>query len=304
MKALAFAALAMFALVGCQQSLREEVTPQSLTEETQKLVVTGFVSPQDSVISVKVVRSRTILDAGTGSNAVATANVTLAGPTGTVGLAFNAKLQTYQVDARKFSIVAGKTYTLTVQTADGQAVKSTCTVPQAVTLGRVQLDSTVAADGRRQYFARYDWQNGTEGTAFYQTQGTFSFVKKCATCREEATVAQKVESTPVSFGATTQLSGWVADENHAADALSAKGTLALTDPKAGFQSSYARATVRATLLHVEESYFRYHQAVERATAQQANPFSEPVLIPSNIQGGLGCFAASNKAVVTVELKKK
>lgn len=302
MKALAFAALAMFALAGCQQSLREEVTPQALTEEAQKLVVTGFMSPQDSVISVKVVRSRTILDAtGNTPNAVATANVTLAGPNGTVGLAYNAKLQTYQVDARKFPILAGKTYTLTVQTAEGQSVKSTCTVPQAVALGRVQLDSTVAPDGHRQYFARYDWQNGAETTAFYQTQGTFSFVKKCATCREEATAAQKVESTPVSFGATTQLSGWVANETRAA--LSTRGTLTATDPKACFQSSFSRATVQATLLHVEETYFRYHQAVERATAQQANPFSEPVLIPSNIQGGLGCFAASNKAVVTVELKK-
>jgi thiol:disulfide interchange protein len=302
MKALAFAALSMLALTGCQQSLREEVTPQALAEEAQKLVVTGFVSPQDSVISVKVSRSRTLLDAGAGSNAVATANVTLAGPNGTVGLAFNARLQTYQVDARKFPIVAGNTYTLTVQTTDGQSAKSTCTVPQAVALNRVQLDSTVAADGSRAYFARYDWQGRAEATAFYQTQGTFQYVKKCATCREEATAAQKVETAPVSFGASTQLSGWVADEARAG-ALSAKGNLAASDPKASFQSSYSRAAVQATLLHVEETYFRYHQAVERATAQQANPFSEPVIIPSNIQGGLGCFAAYNKAVVTVQLKK-
>ncbi|TAH12534.1 MAG: DUF4249 family protein, partial [Runella slithyformis] len=33
-----------------------------------------------------------------------------------------------------------------------------------------------------------------------------------------------------------------------------------------------------------------------------NPFSEPTLIPSNIKGGLGCFAGYNRTNFTVKMR--
>lgn len=298
MKALAFTAHTMSVLTGCQPQVREEVTPQALTQQADKLVVTGFISPQDTLISVSVTRSQGIAETGTVGTAVANGSVTLTDGGSAVTLLFNTKRQRYEADARKWPVLSGHRYTLRVQTPDGQLVTGSATVPQPVALPSVRLDSTVATDGSKRFFARYTWQDTPGSVDPFQTTGTFVFVKKCTTCREEANAARKPESVPVSFGSSTALSGWVAN----GAALETQGNLTSTDPKTTFGGSYQRASVQAILLRVEDAYARYHQAVEKATATSANPFSEPVLIPTNLQGGLGCFAAYTRASLTAKLK--
>lgn len=302
MKALAFAALSMLALTGCQQSLREEVSPQALTG-VEKLVVTGFISPQDTLLSVSVTRSQAI--AGTGASpgdAVTNASVTLTDGGSSVTLLFHAKRQRYEASTKKWPVVSGRSYSLLVQTPDGQRVSGSCTVPQPVTLRSVRLDSSIAADGSKRFFARYAWQAAPGDKGQFQTAGTFIFVKGCATCRAEAVATQKTESVPVSFGSSTALSAWVLGETTVGTTLETKGNLSTTDPKGSFGSTYRRATVKAALLHVDDVYARYHQAVEKATRTEATPFSEAVLIPTNLQGGLGCFAAYTRASLTVTLR--
>lgn len=302
MKALAFAAISMFVLTGCQQSLREEVTPQALNG-AGKLVVTGFISPQDTILIVSVTRSQAIAERGTSpGSAVTNATVTLSDGGSSVGLLFNAKRQRYEADARKWPVSSGRTYALLVQSPDGQRVSGSCTVPQPVALRRVRLDSSAAADGSKRFFARYTWQDTPGSKGQFQTTGTFVFVKGCATCREEALAARKVESVPVSFGSPTTLNGWISGETTSGSLLETKGNLTTTDSKGSFGGNYRHATVKATLFHVEEAYARYHQAVERATSTEVTPFSEPVLIPTNLQGGLGCFAAYDRSDLTVLLK--
>jgi hypothetical protein len=57
-----------------------------------------------------------------------------------------------------------------------------------------------------------------------------------------------------------------------------------------------------TLLATDEPYYRYHDAIQRQDRAGDNPFAEPVLIPTNIQNGLGCFAAFNQSSMTVRVK--
>jgi hypothetical protein len=56
------------------------------------------------------------------------------------------------------------------------------------------------------------------------------------------------------------------------------------------------------LLNVDENYYRYHDGVARQDEVRDNPFAEPVPIPTNIQGGLGCFGAYNRSTLTLYLK--
>jgi hypothetical protein len=60
--------------------------------------------------------------------------------------------------------------------------------------------------------------------------------------------------------------------------------------------------LNAYLLNVDEAYFRYYDAVERQNQLGDNPFAEPVPVPTNILGGLGCFAGYNRSSLTIELK--
>ncbi|MBI1265908.1 MAG: DUF4249 family protein [Cryomorphaceae bacterium] len=47
---------------------------------------------------------------------------------------------------------------------------------------------------------------------------------------------------------------------------------------------------RIQLVHVSSDYFNYRKSLKLATDASGNPFSQPVQIYSNIQGGLGIFA--------------
>jgi hypothetical protein len=62
------------------------------------------------------------------------------------------------------------------------------------------------------------------------------------------------------------------------------------------------ARVVMQLLSTEPLYYRYTDAVIRQRENRNNPFAEPVLIPTNIQGGLGCFAAYNRIEKIVRLR--
>ncbi len=300
MKTSTLLALGGLLLMGCQ-NLREEIEPAALTGQAGKLVVVGFISPQDSLLNVKVTRSQPLgSDSGSTAAALTNATVVLKNDNVSVTLKYSAQKQFYAVEARKFPIVSGKTYTLSVQTPDGQRVSARCTVPKAAALQTPRLDSTVALDGKKQFFARYLWQDPAGEVNFYQTAGLFSYEKKCQTCRGD--VAVKPETSVLSFG--TASVGWIPDEGRNGATLQTSGTLALTEFPATFGGSYQRATLRAVLLHVDETYYRYHRAVEQSESYtyKSNPFAEALLIPGNIEGGLGCFAAYNRTTVVLGLR--
>jgi hypothetical protein len=64
----------------------------------------------------------------------------------------------------------------------------------------------------------------------------------------------------------------------------------------------AKIAIRAYLLSTDEAYFRYHRTLNQQRKSSADdPFSEPVLIYSNLTGGLGVFAAFNRTEVRIEL---
>lgn len=44
--------------------------------------------------------------------------------------------------------------------------------------------------------------------------------------------------------------------------------------------------------NTDEHYFKYHRSVQ-TRGDSDNPFVEPSLIYTNVEGGLGCFGAYN-----------
>ncbi|MBC7892077.1 MAG: DUF4249 family protein, partial [Sphingobacteriaceae bacterium] len=166
MKTSTLIALGALILASCQ-NLREEIEPAALTGQADKLVVTSFISPQDSLLSVKVTRSQTLgTDPISTAAPVTNARVVLSNGSASVTLVYSAQRQFYGVEAKKFPIGSGKTYTLNVQTPDGQRVSARCTVPKAVALQTLRLDSTLATDGSKQFFARLAWQDPEGETDF------------------------------------------------------------------------------------------------------------------------------------------
>ncbi|RRB04164.1 DUF4249 domain-containing protein [Larkinella rosea] len=285
-------------LISCQ-NLRQEVEPQQLADQPVKLIVACFISPQDTVLAAKVARSRPILDNETVTNLeISTATVTLQTGSRSVVLAYHSKLRYYRADPNQFPIRAGETYQLTVQTPDGQRVEATTTVPVSVQLQQIRLDSEVVLENevqRKRLFARFFWSDAAHQTDYYAAEGIFTY--RCPGCTPPKTVRQAVQFVTNRF--------YTDPESSAQPMVSEKGYLGVSIPinQRFFPGVFSKPFIlTADLLHLSPDYYRYHEALERQQQTSTNPFAEPVPIPTNIAGGLGCFGAYNRSTMTLTLK--
>ncbi len=298
-------------LTGCD-SLRQEVEPKGITQEPEKLVVACFISPQDTVLAARVSRSMPVL--GTVSSSlpdVPNATVILSDGSRSVTLQRTINQQAgllfYRANPAQLPIVAGRTYTLTVRVPDGRQVSASCTVPEPVAVQTMTLDSAVVnqfGQTRKEYYARLRWRDPAGQTNFYRVAGDNEYLLRNR-FQTNPNVPARDTTLRMSGGWFFENGSTTTDQGRdGQEMISSRGRLAVAYSWFNGQQENSRPTGRANgyLLNVDENYFRYHDAVERQNRVGDNPFAEPVLIPSNIQGGLGCFGAHNKATISVVLK--
>ncbi|GAB4005763.1 hypothetical protein GCM10028808_06310 [Spirosoma migulaei] len=291
--------------------MRNEVDPSQLGLATPKLVVSGFFCPQDTVLTVKVTRSNTVVGDSisllqTGNN-ITDAMVTLSEGDRSVVLPYtninpgsDSSQSFYGISARRLPIIAGRTYKLTVVTASGQRATSTCTIPQPVDPIDIKFASLTETQNRRQterYYVTVRWKDPVGQTNAYQVAGIFRYTT--------ATNVREERYNSLTFDDENR--GLFPDAGVDGDTI-VSGRAFLTansstgNTQTSFDSQYNTATVTVNLLSVDQSYYRYQEAIIRQRRSRNNPFAEPVLIPSNIEGGLGCFAGYNNATLTMKLK--
>ncbi|GAA4460303.1 hypothetical protein GCM10023189_35220 [Nibrella saemangeumensis] len=281
--------------------MQQEVAPDELVNQPEKLIVVCFISPQDTLLTAKVTLTRPILSSDNKSTEVTKATVKIAEGSRSVTLAYDAKNKYYKANARQFAIEAGKTYQITVTTPDGKKAESTCMVPQPVTVARVQFDSltTNVTNANKRYYVQLRWQDPAGQKNYYRTTGLFRYVS-----RQNTSV---IALQPVSFEGAYNMQALVTDNGLNGKILeSGRGYLdtggTLLPANDTFSKLYREATVTVSLLHTDVNYYQYHEAVQRQDATDGNPFAEPVLVTTNIQYGIGCFGAYNRSVVMLKLR--
>ena len=300
----------IFWLMGCD-SLRQEVEPDRLNREAAKLVVTCFLSPQDTVLAVKVSRSQPVLGETNGFSYaginVPDATVLLSEGGRSATLRYDARLGYYQAAISQLPVIVGRTYTLAVQTPAGERAEASCTVPESITLNEIVLDSSITNDfglTTKQYYARLRWRDPVGKPNFYQLMGDNEYTQRSR--------YQPSPNTPVRDTLYQLRGNWFFDNGSTStdigrdgqELVSVRGRLAMTYEWTNGNQLINRPVgqLNAHLLHVDESYYRYYDAVERQAQVLGNPFAEPVPIPTNIQGAFGCFAGYNRSTLTVVLK--
>ncbi|GAB3323613.1 hypothetical protein GCM10027299_19980 [Larkinella ripae] len=287
-------------LMACQ-NLRQEVEPQQVADQPVKLIVACFISPQDTVLAAKVARSRPVLDDETVINLeITNATVSLQTGSGRVVLRYHNRLRYYRASPDEFPIRAGETYQLTVQTPDGQRVEARTTVPAAVELQRVELDSAVVLENegrRKRFFTRFFWTDPPTESDYYQAEGIFRY--RCPTCTTETSVRKAVQ-----FVSAEGARAFYTDQQQNGVAmLSGPGYIGppLATDQFFFSAAFKKPFVlTASLLHLNSDFYRYHRALEQQRQTDSNPFAEPVPIPTNISGGLGCFGAYSRSILEVK----
>jgi hypothetical protein len=293
-------------LLGCG-SLVQEVDPGKVPTTTAKLVVHSYISPQDTVLAVLVEAPRAILGQQANFNRVSIGNATvdLSDGTTTVRLPYVPKDGLYRISPRSLPIIAGRTYTLSVVAPNYPAVRAQCTVPAQVVPTEIRIDSIVQSQFEQQRqitpVGRLVWQDPGGQPNFYRVTGY-------------STRIVAIPNYPGPNGTTrdttlTQVSSLRFDKPVALATDQGRDGSRFISPTATPAYFYTNQIERLlslrftmSLLTVDENYYRYHDAVDLQDNSGDNPFSEPVLIPSNIQNGLGCFGAFNQASLTVRVR--
>lgn len=300
-------------LSGCD-SLRKEIDPSRLNREAAKLVVTCFLSPQDTILAVKVNRSQPVLgdepSYGYTDNTVANATVTLSEGSRSVLLLYATRETYYKADVTKLPIVAGHTYTLTVQTPTGEQVTSTCTIPEPVSLTRVTFDTlTDNTSGsqytNRRYYVYGHWQDPAAQVNYYQLTGSLRFILLCKGCESNPNYREQELVTALYYDNNN--SGLLPDRGlEGKEIVSNRAYYSTSYSGNGygfnFNGQYKSATLLINLLSTDQAYYQYRDAIARQSEAGDNPFAESVPVPSNIQGGLGCFAGYNRSTTIIKLK--
>ena len=301
--------------MGCG-SLRQEVEPKGITQQPEAIVVACFISPQDTVLAARVTRSSPVLGVNGQVGAdIANAVVVLSDGSRSVQLRparyttnYGYPTTYFRASASSLPILVGKTYTLTVQAPDGRSVKATCTVPAAVPVEQITIDSSITTDfgeRRKEYHARLRWRDPAGQPNFYRVAGSNQYSQR-RTIRNPTTGV--VSDTLIGYTEAWRFDGSQISTDATRDGqtiVSGRGLLPpfsysringvlVSRPPSGRLDGY--------LLNVDENYYRYHDGVARQNEVRDNPFAEPVPIPTNIQGGLGCFGAYNQSTLTLYLK--
>lgn len=282
-----------FLLGACEK----EVEGIRLPESEAKLVVHCFISPQDDFLTASVTRSVPAWAAGNPADTlVQDATVTLSDGVRSVQLPYDKhqKAYAYYVRAARegdLRIRPETSYHLQVTTPRGETATAACTVPAALQASiMLSPDSAWGASFNRYYYRmRIIWPDLPNQVNYYRVGGYAELITK-----------QTADGRPTSIAtvpAAWEAAEWVSDEGRDGGLLvSPRGNCHVNS-----YDAFLSCSLYASVLHTDVHYYRYHRSVRRAGQSQANPFAEPVLVYSNVTGGLGVFGAFTRTTTSVRI---
>jgi hypothetical protein len=278
----AFAALLLLSFFSsCERDANVD-----LPEIDPKLVLVSFITPQDTLITATLTRSQPIFQAydPNANQPVSNAVITMSGNSGSVQLLYNATLEKYTAPIAALPIVAGATYTLTATTPSGESVEAQTTVP--VNNGISGFSVTIN-DSLIEY--PFSVQLSTQLTFvmndFPAEENYYRFFSAIV-IRDTLTN----DTNSVRF-----MSQLFSDNNQDGQSIQSilQGTWSEYDPT----GSRKVVGYDFWMFNANLDYFRYHKSLYNYAGD--DPFSEPVLIYTNVKNGLGVFAAANGSKVRV-----
>ncbi len=311
------------------ESLITTVPDSKLPKGTEKVVLHAYISPQDTLILVKLTLSNPLLGVyrNNGYGYVVVGQDTIFFTGGVVEdasvILSDSKKQSvsipyikteglYMLSTRQFQIVAGETYTITAETHKGK-VEATCIVPKENTPITSYAIDTLSEEffnePRKVFRINFEWKD---------TPGQINYYTMKASVKSKMHLWRNNSSWPPEpIDQIITYTGYWDEENRQEQYqtdINRDGTLFLTPngiielgTEAIFQNGTrysvtfagGKSIITLEVLNTEKNYYDYHRAVRINNRQDGNPFVEPVPIPTNVKNGLGCFAASNKSILTV-----
>ena len=299
----------LLAVMGCE-TLITDLPENMLPSQTSKLVVYSFISPQSNVISAVVTQSAPLFsEYNQPIRIVPAAIVIISDGIKERQMTFDTISKDYQIASARFPIQAGQTYTLKVSHQNRQ-VQATCTIPQiAVPIQSYQIDSVRslhAPEIDSSIVIQMIWKDIPLQKNRYRVRA-FSEIEYSILEPDgpnHATERRTRSLFPFDWNDHSGKSDLFDDENMDGLTLeSSKGKSYMPEIQTDLRGTAINpkpklVSITIELLHTDEAYYQYHRTLQQYRNTN-NPFSEPILVFSNIEGGLGCFAGYNSKILNI-----
>lgn len=299
--------ISQLALLSCK-SLVKEIDPSFLPQTDSKLVVACFISPQDTVLSAKVTETKLLIGTtGDIKDDITNASVTLSDGTKNVQLIYHTKLGYYRALPTELPILVGKTYTISVNTPDGRKVNASTKVPNNIAIKEIKVDSTIIPNFQRgdtitnkSYNVKVIWQDIAGETNYYRAISVFDMIYGVPDPKNgNKTLISTLISSIVDLRT-------IDDKDTDGLLLSLNRDFQPSNAETNIQGKPINLTkrldkIKVGLFQAESNYYNYHTSLRRQR-ENNNPFAEPVLLFTNINGGFGCFGAYNATWQEIKTK--
>ncbi|MCF2446963.1 DUF4249 domain-containing protein [Dyadobacter sp. CY345] len=299
-------------LWGCE-TLVNDLDEDKLPKIESKLAVECYISPQSEEIMVRVTASQPLFGSSTYESVnIKNAKVILSGPGAEIQIPYNDSTQTYMIAADKFKIEAGQQYSLLVD--DGKRiVKSSCTVPaNKVTIKNYSIDTIVGHSYREDTSARVkiSWDDIKGETNYYSIRGYSLTNVTYPGYIPETGVSGPVRSNNKAFlnidrnylVNDVNLDGITFNAPVFYIQLPSKYSFSYVNEDGKLDTAYSDPVFKEVyfeVLNLDVNYYKFHKSVD-ASWNNDNPFVEPTLVYTNIEGGLGCFGAYNVGSISIK----
>lgn len=251
-----------------------------LPKTEPKPVLVCFLSPEDSFITVRLTNSVPLYTGVSNQYPleIRNAELRLSDGASSIIVPWFKDSVGYRVSTSLFPIFPGRTYTLEVSIPDGRKLKASTTVPNNnfpdanITVTRQMTDSN-------EFMVSYDlayelsWIDHSGEGDFYRT-----------------ILANLVVDTFISVDTSAQVLLELFESDKGRDNSSFKVFgKAFSYYTPGTTNPFGNNVNLAYMILSNEEYYLYHKDLYESNDQ--NPFSEAKINFSNIEGGIGCFAA-------------
>lgn len=295
------------------ESMINDLDEDKLPKVESKLAVECYISPQSDEIRVIVTESQPLFGPSSYTPIfIKNAIITLSGEQGEIQIPYYDSTS-YQISRDKFPIEAGKKYILVV--TDGRrTVKASCVVPsKTVQLKSYKIDSvfsyhyegdTVARvkiawndiPGESNYYTIRGYAAMETTTLAYDTESGWSkpqrvLSKTLLDYRYMDYLISDTNLDGITFEAPTYYVQLPRKYNYEYIDRQGNKYTVYSDPKF--------SEVQFEVLNLDVNYYRFYKSLKE-NRNGDNPFVEPALMYSNIEGGLGCFGAYNNAIFKVK----
>lgn len=290
------------ATISCQDFFISEVTNLDIPGGESRLVVYSYISPGDSLISVHVKRSSPYFNPSVSEPVEGNAEVYMAKKgEDPVRLNYSEKYKTFITGNDEFAVEPGYNYTLTVETFNGETAEAECYVPE-LEYEMIRIGQPVIEEdewGGEHITFTWSFTAKQDNSENYYSSGAYVKVYRSGSPGEENdTVLFDIFDLWIDRGDNYisdndgrtyffKANQWIEDFPNYDDPFIEER------PDDGLRFETIDS-VFVYIMQTDENYYLFHESLQNYNNFGNSPFTESVLIYSNIEGGLGVFAGYNR----------